>query len=100
MTTRIDENQGSPLPAQVDRAESGRSADRASNSAPAGTTDRIDVSPEAAFVNRAVQAVHDAPVNREDKVAQAKKALADGTLGSDAGTLADALIDRMLDDKM
>jgi anti-sigma28 factor (negative regulator of flagellin synthesis) len=51
-------------------------------------------------VNSVVQAVHDAPAVREDKVAQAKKALADGTLGSDAGTLADALIDHVLDDKM
>jgi anti-sigma28 factor (negative regulator of flagellin synthesis) len=29
----------------------------------------------------------------------AKKALADGTLGADAGKLADALIDHMMDDK-
>lgn len=100
MTTRIDENHVTPLPTHVDGAESGRSADRASNSAPAGTTDGPAGSPEAAFVNSVVQAVHDAPAVREDKVAQAKKALADGTLGSDAGTLADALIDHVLDDKM
>jgi flagellar biosynthesis anti-sigma factor FlgM len=62
-------------------------------------TDRVEVSQDATFVNQAVQAVHETPALREDKIAAAKKALADGTLGQDAGKLADALIDHMLDDK-
>ena len=49
-------------------------------------------------MNNAVQAAHETPALREDKIAAAKKALADGSLGRDAGKIADALIDHMLDD--
>jgi anti-sigma28 factor (negative regulator of flagellin synthesis) len=50
-------------------------------------------------MHSAVQAANDVPAVRADKVEAAKKALADGSLGADAGKLADALIDHMLDDK-
>ena len=102
MTTRIDGNQGTPLPTQLDRVE-GKAADRANK--PAATakaeakTDRVEVSKDAELMNNAVQAAHETPAMREDKIAAAKKAIADGTLGQDAGKLADALIDHMLDDK-
>jgi flagellar biosynthesis anti-sigma factor FlgM len=66
---------------------------------PASTTDRVEVSQDGTFISTAVQAAHDAPAIREDKVARAKKALAGGTLGTDADALADALIDHMLDDE-
>jgi anti-sigma28 factor (negative regulator of flagellin synthesis) len=46
-----------------------------------------------------MQAANDVPATRSDKVEAAKKALAAGTLGADAGKLADALIDHMMDDK-
>ena len=100
MTTRIDGNQGTPLPAQIDRLESNKTPDRANKpaSVPA-KTDRVEVSQDATFVNSVVQAAHETPALREDKIAAAKKAIADGTLGQDAGMLADALIDHMLDDK-
>jgi flagellar biosynthesis anti-sigma factor FlgM len=99
MTTRIDGNQGTPLPTQIDRVDSGKTPDRANKPAVApARTDRVEVSQDATFVNEAVQAVHETPALREDKIAAAKKALADGTLGQDAGKLADALIDHMLDD--
>jgi len=99
MTTRIDGNKGEPIQTHVDRIESGRQPDRANKPAVVAKTDRVEVSKDAAFVNEAVQAAHETPAIREDKVAQAKKAIADGTLGADAGKLADALIDHMLDDK-
>jgi flagellar biosynthesis anti-sigma factor FlgM len=104
MTNRIDGNQGTPLPTtvgsgQADRVESGKTPERANKPATvAAKTDRVEVSQDAAFVNAAVQAVHETPAMREDKIAAAKKALADGTLGHDAGKLADVLIDHMLDD--
>ena len=101
MTNRIDGNQGTPLPApstSLDRVESGKTPDRANKPATTAATDRVEVSQDVAFVNTAVQAVHETPAMREDKIAAAKKALADGTLGQDAGKLADALIDHMLDD--
>jgi len=100
MTTRIDGNQGTPQPAQIDRTDAGRAGERAQKAPlkPGATADRVEVSRDAALVNEAVQAANQAPAIRQDKVEQAKKALADGTLGADAGALADAIIDRMLDD--
>jgi flagellar biosynthesis anti-sigma factor FlgM len=98
MTTRIDGNQGTPLPVQVERTEGGRAGERAQKPTQP-TTDRVEVSKHAEFVNQAVQAAHEAPAIRLDKVEQAKKALADGTLGADAAKLADAIIDGMLDHK-
>jgi flagellar biosynthesis anti-sigma factor FlgM len=73
--------------------------DRAAKPALAPETDRVEVSKEVEFVNTVVQATHETPAIREDKVAAAKKAIADGTLGQDAGKLADSLIDHMLDDQ-
>ena len=103
MTTRIDGNQGTPHPTQVDRSEAGRAGERTQKQTPhaktEARTDRVEVSKDAAFVHEVVKAADQAPAIRLDKVEQANKALADGTLGADAGTLADALIDHMLDDK-
>jgi flagellar biosynthesis anti-sigma factor FlgM len=100
MATRIDGNPSTPPPTQLDRVDANKTADRANKPAvTAGKADRVEVSKDAEFVNTAVQAAHETPAIREDKVAAAKKALADGTLGHDAGRLADALIDHMLDDK-
>jgi flagellar biosynthesis anti-sigma factor FlgM len=99
MTTRIDGNPGTPYPVRVERTEGSEAGERAQTPASQVTTDCIDVTQDAEFVNRAVQAAIQAPAIRQDKVEQAKKALADGTLGADAAKLADAIIDRMLDDK-
>ena len=97
--TRIDGNQGAPLSTQIDRAEAAKSTERAQNQAKASKADRVEVSSDAALMHSAVQAASDAPAVRADKVEAAKKALADGSLGADAGKLAEALIDPMLDDK-
>jgi flagellar biosynthesis anti-sigma factor FlgM len=99
MTTRIDGNQGTPLPAHVDRTDAGRAGERARPPLKPGKGDRVEVSKDAAFVHEAVQAANQAPAIRSDKVEHARKALANGTLGADSGKLADAIIDRMLDDK-
>jgi flagellar biosynthesis anti-sigma factor FlgM len=64
----------------------------------AAEADRVELS-DAALLNSAVQGAREATPVRSDKVEAAKKALADGTLGVDAGKLADALIDHMVDDK-
>jgi flagellar biosynthesis anti-sigma factor FlgM len=88
-----------PSTGQTERVDSGKVTDRAAKPTPSPRTDRVEVSKEVEFVNTVVQATHDTPAVREDKVAAAKKAIADGTLGRDAGKLADALIDHMLDDK-
>ncbi|HLG55885.1 MAG TPA: flagellar biosynthesis anti-sigma factor FlgM [Vicinamibacterales bacterium] len=97
MTTRIDGNQGAQPAPQIDRIEADR-ASQARKPAPIAKVDRVEVSKDVDFVTHAVRAAHDIAAIREDKVAQAKKALADGTVGADAGKLADALIDHMLED--
>jgi flagellar biosynthesis anti-sigma factor FlgM len=99
MTSRIDGNQGTPLSAQVDRADAAKATERAQNQAKAAKADRVEVSSDATLMNSAMQAANDVPATRSDKVEAAKKALAAGTLGADAGKLADALIDHMMDDK-
>lgn len=99
MTSRIDGNQGTGLPTQIDRTEAGKTTERAQNQAKAAKADRVEVSPDAALMNSAAQAANDAPAIRADKVEAAKKALANGSLGADAGKLAEALIDHMMDDK-
>jgi flagellar biosynthesis anti-sigma factor FlgM len=99
MTSRIDGNQGTPLPTHVERTEAGKGTERAQNQSKAAKTDRVEVSPDAALMNTAVQAATDVPAIRSDKVEAAKKALANGTLGADASKLAEALIDHMTDDK-
>ena len=96
MTSRIDGNQGTPLSTHIDRAETAKGTDRAQNQAKAAKADRVEVSSDAALMSSAVQAATEAPAIRSDKVEAAKKALADGTLGADAGKLADALIDDIL----
>jgi len=99
MTSRIDGNQGTPLPTQVDKAEAARATERAQNQAKAAKADRVEVSQDASLMNSAVKAAHDAPAIRHDKVEAAKKALESGTLGADAAKLADVLIDHMMDEK-
>ncbi len=99
MTSRIDGNQGTGLPTQIDRTEAGTTTERAQNQAKAAKADRVEVSSDAALMNAAAQAANDAPAIRADRVEAAKKALAEGSLGADASKLAEALIDHMMDDK-
>jgi negative regulator of flagellin synthesis FlgM len=63
----------------------------------AGGADRVDVSDDARLRADALKAANDAPGIRQDKVDAAKQKLADGTLGADAGALADSLIDDLLE---
>jgi flagellar biosynthesis anti-sigma factor FlgM len=73
-------------------------AGRANEAAATVDTDRVEAVPDAPVANTAVHAERDVPALRADKIAAAKKAIADGTLGHDAGAIADALIDHVLDD--
>jgi flagellar biosynthesis anti-sigma factor FlgM len=95
MTTQIDGNRGT----QVQRTEAGQAGERLAQPAPRVPADLVDASKDAELVNQAAPAENEAPAIRLDKVEQAKKALADGTLGTDSATLADAILDRMLDDQ-
>jgi flagellar biosynthesis anti-sigma factor FlgM len=109
MTTPIDGNGGTPLPARIDRAETtrteaartetNRACERGTCAARPAAADGVEVSPDAALMREALQAAHETPDIRADKVEAARKALEAGTLGADAGKLAEALLSRMLDER-
>ena len=59
--------------------------------------DTVQASADAALAHDTVKAVHDAPAIRTDLVERMHALLASGELGSDAGQLADSLIDSITD---
>jgi flagellar biosynthesis anti-sigma factor FlgM len=99
MSMRID-GQTPPTDAEAARRlESTNAADRASRTGsakPAAGTDRVDVSSDAQLVAAAIRAAEDAPAIRPDAVERARRALENGTLGSDTDRLADRIIDSLL----
>ena len=61
------------------------------------SSDRAQISPDAAFIGAAIRAAEDAPAVRADVVQRAKQMLAAGELGNDLGRLADRLIDHLFE---
>jgi len=84
VTTRRPEATESGQAQGVDRADQQKSSDK------------VQLSSTAQFVNAATQAANDAPEVRSDVVARAKALLESGELGADPERLAKALIDRAL----
>jgi flagellar biosynthesis anti-sigma factor FlgM len=81
-TTRADQ-------AQLDKSSrTGRGPDRQG--------DRVHVSSDGQLATEAAAAATNTPDIRQDKVAQARKALAAGQVGADLVRLADKMIDSML----
>jgi flagellar biosynthesis anti-sigma factor FlgM len=68
----------------------------AASGATAKNADSVRLSSDAHLLHRALKAAADAPATRADKVDAARQKLASGELGSDAGRLADRLIDDLL----
>jgi flagellar biosynthesis anti-sigma factor FlgM len=62
----------------------------------AGKTDTVEVSSDAKLMAAALKAASEPAEIRADKVEAAKKKLAAGEVGNDAGRLADRLIDDLL----
>jgi flagellar biosynthesis anti-sigma factor FlgM len=65
-------------------------------SAPPASSDRVELSSDAALRTTALKAATDAPDVRADRVAKAREKLEAGTLGADATRLADAILDDLL----
>jgi anti-sigma28 factor (negative regulator of flagellin synthesis) len=59
-------------------------------------TDAVRLSPEVQLAARAIAAANQPDASRADVVERAKKLLASGELGKDAGRLADAILDRTI----
>jgi negative regulator of flagellin synthesis FlgM len=95
---KIDSNRPSLDHAALQRLE--RAAAEAPKQATAGKAasgDTVQVSADAALANDAVKAASESPDIRADLVERMRALLASGELGSDAGALADSLIDSMID---
>lgn len=63
------------------------------------TTDQVQVSSAAQLAQAAITAATTASPIRPEAVARAKALMLSGTLGADAATLADALIDKTIEEK-
>jgi flagellar biosynthesis anti-sigma factor FlgM len=62
----------------------------------AASGDRVELSGDAALRAAALKAANDAPAIRTELVEQMREKLNAGTIGNDAGALADAIIDDQL----
>jgi len=82
----------------VDRA----SSDAASGKAPVGSlpagADSLTLSADAAITLEAIQKAAALPDIRQDKVEQVRKLLEQGEVGQNNETLADAIIDSLIDE--
>ena len=62
----------------------------------ASSCDTVEVSSDAKLLSQAMKLAHDTPDIRADVVERMREKLAAGTVGNDAGRLADSLLDSML----
>ena len=96
---RIDHKTINPGATAIDSSERAEADTRTGQGTAAarGGADSIQLSSDAKLLHGALKAAADAPAIRADKVDAARQKLASGTLGADAGRLADRLIDDLLE---
>jgi flagellar biosynthesis anti-sigma factor FlgM len=94
---KIDGNRPNPEAVTTARADQAQ-LDKSSRTGrgPQRQGDRVHVSTDGQLATEAAAAASNTPDIRQDKVAQARKALAAGQVGADVGRLADKMIDSML----
>ena len=63
---------------------------------PSSSSDTVEVSADAKLLSQAVKLAHDTPDIRADVVERMREKLAAGTVGNDAGRLADRMLDDLL----
>lgn len=104
MSMKIDGHRQPTDTEATRRSDSANAPERLGTAGAAGVqkagvnTDRVEVSSEAQFVSAAIRAAEDSPSVRPEAVARARKALEEGTLGTDADRLADRIINSLLSD--
>lgn len=86
-TTRRTE--GPVRSSEVSRTQSAQEVDTSNE---VSTSDRVELSSQARTIQRAREAAQQAPEIREDRVAQAKQALQDGTLPLSGSDLAEKIL--------
>jgi flagellar biosynthesis anti-sigma factor FlgM len=84
---------GSPQNVERSRAVGGR-GDVGAGEAARITTDQVDISGEAAFRNRALEAVRNAPDVRADRIRELREAIASGNYNVTSTELAARLLGR------
>lgn len=94
---KINHNDTNGLAGATDglgRVATPRGSEAAKSSTPSASGDQLSISPEA----RLLQIAQDGqpPAIRQDAVARARKALEAGQVGSDASSLANAIIDDLM----
>jgi len=96
---RIDQKVVTPGAASLEAAERAEADRRTGKAGHAGRAagDSVQVSSDAQLLNQALRAASSLPAIRTDKVEMARQKLASGSLGADAGALADRLIDSLLE---
>jgi flagellar biosynthesis anti-sigma factor FlgM len=91
---KIDGNRPNLDHAALQRLErAAADAPKQATAAKVSSGDTVQVSADAALANDAIKAVNDAPEIRSNLVERMRALLKSGELGSDAGQLADSLID-------
>ena len=78
------------------RASSSKGKDRAGRA----NGDAVTVSPDVELAQRAIDSANQPASIRPDAVSRGKALVASGSLGRDAGALADTLIQRLLDNQV
>lgn len=99
MNMRIDGQKPATDTEAARRSESAQTAERSSGPAaarPGASGDRVEVSSDAQLVAAAVKAAEESSSVRPEVVERGRRALEDGSLGKDAGKLADRIIDSLL----
>ncbi len=96
---RIDHkaiNPGAVSLGSTDRVEADKGTGKGSVAKGSGG-DSISLSSDAQLLHSALKAAAESPATRADKVDEARRKLAAGEIGKDAGRLADRLIDDLLE---
>jgi flagellar biosynthesis anti-sigma factor FlgM len=92
---KIENDKPNPLTGQTDplAPAAGSAPSQAKASTPAGGTDQLTLSAEAQLLKAATEAAAGDPAVRTELVEKMRALVAEGKVGTDADSLADALID-------
>lgn len=91
-SNQTDATQSTEAAQKLAEKRAAKQAERAANTG----TDSVQVSSDAKLMSAAVQKANEPTPIRTDKVEEMKRKLANGEIGTDAGRLADRIIDDLL----
>lgn len=98
MAIRIDGSKSTHDTEATRRLESAQKGSQAGAAGKPAEADRLEVSNTAQLLAAALQAANDAPAVRPDAIERGQQLLQSGRLGSDAHALAEAIVNRLIED--